>query len=157
MHHIEWDEHAGAAANARRELPALVTEYFTHVRGLLAKDPPASKLHRVRLATKRLRYTLELFRPCYGPGLEKRMAELRQVQQLLGEVNDGVAGERLLMKAMKPSPQRARVRKFLEERAGQTARKFRKHWTEVFDAPGRERWWTGYLRREARKPGRAKA
>jgi len=156
MHHIEWDERLGAAANARHKLPALVTGYFAHVRDLLSKDPPPPKLHRLRLATKRLRYTLELFRPCYGPGLETRIAELRRVQQLLGEVNDSVAGGRILSKAMKSSPQHTRVQKFLDHRAAQTAREFRKHWTAVFDAPGRERWWTGYLGRQARTPGRAR-
>lgn len=153
---IEWDERSGAEENARQKLPPLVTAYFAEVRGLLAKDPPPAKLHQLRLATKRLRYTLDLFRPCYGPGLETRVAELRQIQQLLGEVNDRVAAGRLLSKAMSASPQRARVEKFLDAQAAHTARKFRKYWTAVFDAQGRERWWTGYLSREARKPGRAR-
>jgi len=153
MHQIEWDEHAGAAVNARRKLPGLVTGYFAQVRRFLAKDPPPLKLHRLRLATKRLRYTLELFRPCYGPGLETRLAELREIQKLLGEVNDLVAGGRLLSKAMKSSPQRPRVKKFLKEQTAHTAKRFRKRWTEVFDEPGRERWWTAYLGREARTPG----
>ena len=156
MHSIEWDERSGAAANARRELPTLVTAYFAHVRGLLAKDPPPPKLHRLRLATKHLRYTIELFRPCYGPGLETRLDELRDVQQLLGEVNDRVAAGRLLAKATKSSPPRGRVKKFLDAQAAETAQEFRKHWTEVFDAPGREGWWTRYLYREARTPGRAR-
>ena len=156
MHHIEWDDRVGAAANARRKLPALLAAYFANVRGLLEKEPSPPKLHRLRLATKRLRYTLELFRPCYGPGLETRLAELRHVQQLLGEVNDSVATRRFLSKAMQASPQRTRVAKFLDQRTAHTALEFRKQWTEVFDAPGRERWWTGYLRREARTPGRAR-
>ena len=84
MAHIKWDERAGVAINARRQLPALVTAYYKRVRELLEDDPSAPKLHRVRLATKRLRYTLELFRACYGAGFETRMAELREVQLLLG-------------------------------------------------------------------------
>jgi CHAD domain-containing protein len=155
-HRIDWGERAGPAVNARRKLPVLVIGYFTYVRELLAKDPSPSKLHRLRLATKRLRYTLELFRPCYGPGLETRMAELRRMQQLLGEMNDCSSTERLVSKAMKKSPQRARAEKFLNARAGQKAQEFRKQWTQVFDAPGRERWWTGYLGREARAPGRGR-
>ena len=154
MHHIEWNERAGAAANAGNKLPGLIEAYFKSARKLLAKNPPPSKLHRLRLATKRLRYTLELFRPCYGPGLETRIAELRQIQQLLGEVNDLVAGQWRLSKTMKSSPQRDRVRKLLDRKMDQAGRKFHKHWIEVFDAPGRERWWTTYLRREARTPGR---
>ncbi|MBZ5622746.1 MAG: CHAD domain-containing protein [Acidobacteriia bacterium] len=153
-HHVKWDEKATAAANARQKLPRLVTRYFADVREMLAKDPKPAELHRLRLATKRLRYTLELFRPCYGPGLETRMAELREIQQLLGDVNDSAAAARLLAKSMREKAQQARVDKFLEERAERKAKEFRKHWEEVFDAAGKERWWTAYLGREARTPGR---
>src|ERR1035438_9240490 len=115
---ITWNQRAGAAANARRVLPLLVTDYFAQVRELLAAGPPPAGLHPIRLASKRLRYTLELFRPCYGPGLETRLAALRSLQQSLGEVNDSAAAGRLLSKSMSSaSPQRARVLKFLEERA----------------------------------------
>jgi CHAD domain-containing protein len=141
---VKWKENCTARANAQQELPVLVGEYFAHVRELLAKDPSPKKLHAIRLATKRLRYTLELFRPCYGTGFETRIAELRKVQQILGEVNDLVAGRQLLEKTT------PKVRKFLEERAEAKAREFRTQWSEGFDAPGREEWWTGYLRRASR-------
>ena len=155
VHQVAWDERAGAAVNARRELPQLAASYFARVRALLADDPAAPNLHRVRLLTKRLRYTLELFRPCYGPGLETRLAALHRIQQSLGEVNDSAAAARLLSKAMSTaSPQRARILRFLEERAAVKAQEFRKDWAEVFDAPGQERWWTTYLARHARTPGR---
>jgi CHAD domain-containing protein len=151
----KWDERAAAATNARRELPRLAASYFEQVRALLAEDPSADRLHRVRLLTKRLRYTLELFRPCYGPGLEPRLSALRRIQQSLGEVNDSTAAGRLLSKTMaSASPQRARILRFLEERAVVKAQEFRKDWAEVFDAPGQERWWTTYLVRHARTPGR---
>jgi CHAD domain-containing protein len=151
----KWDERAAAATNARRELPRLAASYFERVRALLAGDPSPVKLHRVRLLTKRLRYTLELFRPCYGPGLETRLASLHRIQQSLGEVNDSAAAARLLSKSMSAaSPQRARLLRFLEERAAIKAQEFRKDWAEVFDAPGQERWWTTYLARHARTPGR---
>ena len=155
LHQVAWDERAAAAVNARRELPPLAASYFAQVRALLAGDPAAAKLHRLRLLTKRLRYTLELFRPCYGPGLETRLTALRRIQQSLGEVNDSAAAGRLLSKSMSSaSPQRARVLKFLEERAAIKAQEFRKDWAEIFDAPGQELWWTTYLARHARTPGR---
>jgi len=149
---LEWDGEATAAANARRELAPLVARYFALVRETLAKEPSPPELHRLRLATKRLRYTLELFRPCYGPGLETRLEELRKVQQLLGEVNDGAATLRLLTKAMRRSAERARGERFLKQRTREKAEEFRRHWGEVFDAAGRERWWTGYLERQPRTP-----
>jgi len=90
-----------AGANARSELPKRAADYFAEVRKTLAENPTLAELHRVRLATKRLRYTLELFRPCYGPGLETRLAALRAIQQLLGEVNDSVSAAKLLPKSMR--------------------------------------------------------
>jgi CHAD domain-containing protein len=155
LHQVRWDERTGATANARRELPRLAASYFAQVRALLANDPSPAKLHRLRLLTKRLRFTLELFRPCYGPGLETRLAALRRIQQSLGEVNDSTAAARLISKSMSTaSPQRARLLRFLEERAAVKAQEFRKDWAEVFDAPGQEIWWTTYLARHARTPGR---
>ena len=155
LHQPTWDERTGAAANAHRELPLLAASFFAQVRALLAENPSPAKLHRLRLLTKRLRYTLELFRPCYGPAIETRLAALRRIQQSLGEVNDSAAAGRLLSQAMSAaSPQRARILRYLEERAAVKAQEFRKDWAEVFDAPGQERWWTTYLARHARTPGR---
>lgn len=147
MRQITWDEKRTAGENARRELPALVSLYFSRVREELANRPTPARLHRLRLATKRLRYTLELFRPCYGPGLEARLAELRKVQQRLGELNDCVAAWDLLSKGMRRSPARTRVGRFLRGRARQQAKDFRDEWQQLFEAPGREAWWTGYLAR----------
>ena len=152
---IEWDERASAAANARAHLPRLMADYFVAVRELLAADPPPLKLHQVRLASKRVRYTLELFRQCYGPGLETRLEALRELQQVLGKVNDATTARRLLAKAMNAkSPQSRRVQKFLDERGTHQALEFRKHWDEVFDAPGQLEWWIGYLARHTRATGR---
>ncbi len=140
----KWDERASAGANARRELPLLAADYFIQVRKALAAAALPSGLHPVRLATKRLRYTLELFRPCYGPGLETRIAALRALQQLLGEVNDSVATARLLPKSMP-------ARKIVERRAQTKAAQFRRQWAETFDARGRQRLWIGFLKRSPRK------
>jgi CHAD domain-containing protein len=139
-----WDAAAGAGANARSVLPKRAAAYFAEVRKTLAENPTLAKLHRVRLATKRLRYTLELFRPCYGPGLETRLAALRAIQQLLGEVNDSVSAAKLLPRSM-------RAREYAERRGEEKAAEFRKHWAEVFDAAGQERLWVAFLKRRARK------
>src|ERR1017187_9363655 len=82
---LKWDKRAGVAGNARRELPRLVSAYFARVRAFLAEDGTPRELHRMRLASKRLRYTLELFRPCYAAGLEERLDALKVLQDWLGE------------------------------------------------------------------------
>jgi CHAD domain-containing protein len=139
---IKWDEKVGLLPNARRELPRLITAYFSQVREVLAKDGSPRKLHKLRLASKRLRYTLELFRPCYPAGLEDRLDTLRKLQDSLGEVNDAVASARLLREPLKRHP---KLRKFLDDRAEEQAKEFARHWKETFDAPGREAWWTDFL------------
>lgn len=145
MHQLEFNDRSGTRVNAHRTLPRLAGEYFAHVRSLLADNPSPKDLHRARLATKRFRYTLELFRPCYGRGLETRIATLRKTQQLLGDLNDIVASWDLLSRAMAESPQRKLVHKFLMDKADRDAAAFRKEWAENFDRPGRERWWKSYL------------
>lgn len=152
---ITWDASASAPENARRFLPGLVSNYFARGRDVLARRPDPAALHPLRLATKRLRYTLELFRPCYGPGLATRLAALRRIQQLLGEINDAAAAGRVLAGALpRASSQRSRASRFLRERAAAKAREFEREWNRVFDAPGRERWWTSYLSRNSRDPSR---
>jgi CHAD domain-containing protein len=91
---IQWDERATAETNARARLPRLMADYFAVVRELLASDPAPAKLHKIRLASKRVRYTLELFRQCYGPGLEVRLEALDELQQVLGEINDATTARR---------------------------------------------------------------
>jgi CHAD domain-containing protein len=151
--HINWDGNSPPAGNARKHLPEMVADYFAQGRHLLASNPKPAELHALRLATKRLRYTLELFRPCYGPGLGTRIAALRELQGLLGEINDTAAAERTLERILNGnSPQRTNIETFLRREGESKAAEFRKHWKGVFDAPGQEQWWTNYLARNARKP-----
>jgi CHAD domain-containing protein len=150
---ITWDGQSQPSENARKHLPELVADYFARGRELLSSNPKPAELHALRLATKRLRYTLELFRPCYGPGLGIRIKALREMQQLLGEINDTVAAERTLEAVLiGKSPQRTRIQSFLHRQGEKKSAEFRKQWGEVFDAPGQERWWTSYLARRTRKP-----
>jgi CHAD domain-containing protein len=141
-----WSERLSAPANARKQLPRMMKQYFAEVRCALAEKHSPAELHRVRLASKKIRYTLELFRPCYAAaGFDERMNALKDVQTLLGKVNDAVAASALLGKLMPHSPERKAVRQSLKERAAKKAEEFRGHWREFFDAPGQESWWTGFL------------
>jgi CHAD domain-containing protein len=148
VQNLKWDARAGVEANARRELPRMVGAYFAEVRAFLAKDRTPRKLHRLRLTSKRLRYTLELFRSCYPAGLEDRLDALKALQDRLGHVNDAVASAGLLRGELKGRP---KARKFLEGRAAEQAAEFARHWKEIFDAPGQEAWWTGFLARPLKK------
>lgn len=149
---VKWDDEAGVAANARSELPKLARIYFTQVRQALAKNPRPAQLHPLRVSGKRLRYSLDMFRPCYGPGIDERIEALKKVQDLLGAVNDAAASLAVIQKAMRKSRLRSQVERFAVQRAAEKAKAFRAHWQQEFDAPGQEEWWTEYLSREAHAP-----
>lgn len=152
---IRWDETRGGAQNAQRELPALIAAYFALGRKTLAGKLKTAELHALRLQTKRLRYTLELFRPCYGPGFRARLAALRRLQQYLGQVNDCATASTVLAGILrKNSAPSRRLERLLRQRSATRIAKFRREWMQVFDAPGQEQRWTGYFARHARPPGR---
>jgi len=147
---IEWMPGTEAAENARTRLPKLVTAYFAEGRKLLANNRAPAELHALRLATKKVRYTLELFKSCYGAGLTERIGGLKSLQQMLGEINDTVAAERTIEAALgSRTPEVEKVARFLRRRGEAKAKEFKRHWARVFDAPGQERWWTNYLARPA--------
>jgi len=147
-HQIAWDASKSAKENASQKLPPLAHEYFRAGRALFHAESSSEVLHRFRLETKRFRYTLELFRPCYGPGLDRRLDALRNIQDFLGEINDCAATQKLVGR------QDQKMLRFLERRLSQKRGAVRAYWQQTFDAVGQERWWTDYLARFARKAGR---
>jgi len=53
------------------------------------KDPEdLASHHRMRIAAKRLRYTLEICRPAYAGQLDEAVGEVRGLQERLGEIHD---------------------------------------------------------------------
>ncbi len=143
-----WVESATAPENAALELPKMARAYFRSGRALLKRKPSPRTLHRFRLESKRFRYTLELFRPCYGPGLEQRLAKLREIQTHLGEISDCSATIGLVGQSQKP------FSAFLKRRMAAKTSALHLYWEQTFDAAGQEKWWTGYLARFARKQAR---
>ncbi len=107
---IEWDEAASASANSRIRLPALVQSYFDQGRKLLDPSSSPSAMHRFRLETKAFRYTLELFRPCYGPALDGYLGGLREIQDCLGALNDCAATRDLIAERLPThDPEREKI------------------------------------------------
>ncbi|HLI86993.1 MAG TPA: CHAD domain-containing protein [Bryobacteraceae bacterium] len=151
----QWDKTSDAVANAQAVLPKLLADYFQLGREVLASNPAPPELHQLRLASKKLRYTLELFKGCYGPGFGERINALKTLQQMLGEINDTVAAERTIGGILVADTEESRrAVDYLRNFGRDKAKAFRKHWTTVFDAPGQERWWTEYLARQAGKNGK---
>lgn len=144
---LKWDESASPGANARRCLPRLVPSYYREGRKAVEGDAPEA-LHEFRLRTKRLRYTIELFRSCYGPGLERWLAALGRIQDHLGAISDcATTGRTCLPVLPQDSPDRERLESYLDRRAAREAAAFRRYWRNEFDQPGEARRWEIYFRR----------
>ncbi len=54
----------------------------------LASPGDHQQHHAMRIAAKRLRYTMELFKPVYEGGLDRVIEAIKQVQSLLGDAHD---------------------------------------------------------------------
>jgi CHAD domain-containing protein len=137
----QWKRKQNLRDNVQRRLPVLAAEYFAAGRAGLAEGTTWDQMHQFRLATKRFRYTLEIFRPAYGPGLEARLALLKSIQTHLGDINDLVVTSAMLASVAGAEGTRER----LAEKAGKRTATLRKYWTTKFDAPGQYERWIRYL------------
>ena len=104
-------------------------------------DPAnVGELHNMRIAAKRLRYTLEIFAPCFsGKDFDKVYAQAKSIQEQIGEIHDrDVRGPLLQAFLDSHAHSRPEIRLGLErliqtqqsERAGLYA-KFIAHWNKL--------------------------
>ena len=137
-----WRPQAPADLNAAQRLPALTQALFAAGREALADPVDPAELHALRLHTKRLRYTFELFLPCYGPELEERVRQLSRLQDMLGDIND--------CRASLDHAQTDEMRAYLDAQRDRLIAEFGRYWITLFDAPGEcEGWMLELARRSA--------
>ena len=141
-----------AAENARLVLPKMARKYFEAGRKAIDGKRPPEELHGFRLETKRFRYTLEMFRPVYGPHLDRYLKALQELQSALGKVSDYQAIQRVLSGDDE-------VNKQLEHALKGKIKDLRHSW-RVFDSDGQLKRWRTYLagdhsKPRAKGPGRA--
>lgn len=143
----DWDLEASWAANAARALPQWAAQFFAAGRQACSSDLlSAGTLHRLRLAGKRFRYSLELFRDCYGPELEARLASLKTIQNCLGQISDCDATEQLVRaENLASGADSLRFMGFLAAQRRARVAAFLAFWRGTFDAPGEETAWAAYL------------
>lgn len=82
---------AGREAGVRRRAKDAILARLGDLRaleGCVGQPDNVAAHHAMRIAAKRLRYTLEVFRPLFGKALEKFIAAARHAQQMLGEIHD---------------------------------------------------------------------
>jgi CHAD domain-containing protein len=140
---FSWQAGQSSTQNAREVLPVLARAFFTQG-AMLTPHVKLEAFHRFRLQAKRFRDTLELFRPCYTPRLDRLLQSLRDTQQILGELNDLAATHRMLSDrgCAESHPQ---LLGSLETRLTEKAGQFFALWQQTFARPGEERRWLNYL------------
>lgn len=81
------DASASLAENARIILRVRVGELFSYA-PIVSDERHVEALHDMRIAAKRLRYTLELFRAVFGDEGERQINRVKELQELLGQLHD---------------------------------------------------------------------
>jgi CHAD domain-containing protein len=78
------------ADKVRHLAPAMIYERLAAVRAFddYLEQAPLSEIHRLRLRTKELRYTLQFFEPVMGATAGDVVATVKQLQEHLGALND---------------------------------------------------------------------
>jgi CHAD domain-containing protein len=142
--HMKLKPSQSAAENARVVLPKMARKYFEAGRKAIEGKRPPEQLHRFRLETKRFRYTLELFRPLYGPNLDRYLKALRELQGSLGKVSDYQAIQRVL-------PGDHELQKHIEHHLKGKIKDLRHTW-RAFDSDGQLKRWRTYLAADHSKP-----
>ncbi len=146
---MKWKPSQNAGENAKARLPKLVQEYFRAGRKAVKQGKTAKQLHRFRVETKQFRYALELFRPIYGPPLDRHIKALRGIQDALGKVSDYQSIQEMIAgdKKLESEVEQAQAKKI---------KKFRQEWKR-FDSDGQLKRWKAYFGRVQSSSRAAKA
>lgn len=153
-HRLEWRPADPCALNAQRVLPQVAAGFLALGREVLAGEPAPRELHALRLAGKRLRYSLELFREFYGPELGQVLRTLKKLQRMLGEISDCDATETLIRAGGLADAEGARelLRNVAEKRTEAT-RLFLSRWRSLLGSADLETAWTSALASGPGRPG----
>lgn len=81
------DPKAPLSVNAREILKVRIAEYY-HYTPIVHDEKAGVLLHELRIAAKRLRYTLEMFRGVFGESGDLQIERVKTIQEELGNVHD---------------------------------------------------------------------
>lgn len=127
---------AGTSADARiaveqtahRILPRMAKDYVERGNAAAESKVSPEKLHAFRIASKKFRYTLELFVPLYGSTLTGWIDSIKAIQTLLGDINDCATVAQML--AGYKGADAAET--WLKKRQRRKTEQFSKQWHEEF-------------------------
>lgn len=127
------DLQASSREIAGRLLPPMMEDLFRAGREAARPGCSHRRMHRFRLKTKRVRYTLELFEPVYGGKTKPMMESLKGLQEKLGAINDCAATLEMIGRDRGAAAAVRRV-------AGEREAGFRGYWKKHFGPRERVRW-----------------
>jgi CHAD domain-containing protein len=131
-------------------LPKVAKNFFRRGRRIIQPGTPDKKLHRFRLRAKRFRYTLELFKPCYGPTLSEHITAVKRIQDQLGTMHDCAATLDLIAASdLADLGGAQQLREYLEHRSHRERTNFFEYWQSTFGSDDAEKRWMDYLERFA--------
>ena len=81
------DPNAPVLDSARRVLAIRIAEFYSF-EPIVPHPELSEALHDLRISAKRLRYTLELFRPHFGKAGERQIGRVKAIQEALGTLHD---------------------------------------------------------------------
>ena len=84
----EHEEGAASFREAGRIIIKKSWDELEELSGGLYRPRKTKRLHKMRIAAKRLRYALELFAPCWGGETKAFAEEVAELQGALGELHD---------------------------------------------------------------------
>jgi hypothetical protein len=147
---MRWQHEKTAAENARVFLPEVLLEYLNLGDRLAKHGVHPKELHQLRLATKHLRYGIEMFEPLFGPTVANLLLILRETQQRLGEISDATASEAWIhTHKLDQDAEIQAVLTGLEQRGATCSSEFGTFWQTHWGLPGLRDRWVLYLRRYA--------
>ena len=73
--------------NARRVIAVRIAEFYSY-EPIVPYPELSTALHDLRIAAKRLRYSLELFQPQFGSEGKRQIERIKAIQEALGDLHD---------------------------------------------------------------------
>ena len=128
---------------ARQILPGMLKRFIKSGNAAANEKAGAEELHAFRIASKKFRYSLEIFAPLYGPQCQNSLTKLKQIQDLLGENNDWATVERMVSRVKGTETLAA----WLQIKQRKTTEEFCRYWRAEFGTPEQLKALTASMRR----------
>ncbi|HEY4087965.1 MAG TPA: CHAD domain-containing protein [Bryobacteraceae bacterium] len=135
-----------AAEVAATLFPNMLKDYLRRGARLARKNASPKQLHRFRIATKEIRYTLDIFRAHYSGAIDNFAEKLKKVQTDLGAIHDCTATSSLIEDA-KSSGSRKEILRDVEKRRRKKTDRFLQDYHREFENKDAVREWKKALQR----------